>query len=343
MRAAIALGVVTVLVAVAAALWTPVAVPRIVRLPPSFDTDVSASGTFVVSAAPGSLARLPAPTSLPVNVELNVAAVSADDQSIVISSTQTQKVGAPSGPTQDVVLKSQYVLDRRTAQNIADPRAWSFTPDHPVNRAGSYSFAFGFDFDPAATYPLWDDSIGASYPLKQGGGAAGADTGGLTATPLTGTTTQPADPAWIAALTPLQLPKELSVEQWKAAGFEVASPSASIATNYLVTLSTDVSIDNTTGGTANLTQAVVTLAVRPDPAATGGTPAQPQTVFVTTVSEAPASVTTDVAEIRTDGDQVRLATTTIPRVLAAVAVVFALLTVGVFVLGRRRRQPTAAA
>jgi hypothetical protein len=330
--------VVTIVLALVALLWTPIVVPRLVKLPTDFNTTVGTVGTFVAQAAPGSLARLPTPATLPLQVTINVAVTSADDNFVIITATQTQQVGAPTGPTQDVVLKSQYVLDRRTTKNVNDPRAWSFDPSHPVNRAGSYSFAFGFDFDPAATFPLWDDSIGTSYTLAAGGSSASADTGGLTVTGITGTTTTPADPTWVAALTPLQLPTTLTPEQWTAAGFTVTSSAPTVAVNYVATLATQVSIDNTTGATANLTQHVVTLAARPDPVATGGTPAPPQTVFISTVSETGASITTDTQAIREDGDQVKLATTTVPLALGGATAVMVVVTITLFVWGRGRRR-----
>jgi hypothetical protein len=335
-------GILTVVLALATALWTPLVVPKVVVLPADFATTVGVSGTFEAQAAPGTLARLPAPVTLPLNATLQVQSVSADGNLLVISQVVTQKVGAPTGPTQDLTINSQFVLDRSTAQNVEDPRSWSVNPSHVVNRSGTYSFTFGFDFDPNATYQLWDDSIGAGYPLSQGGNAASAPTGGLTVTGMTGTATKPADPAWIAALTPLQLPTSLTPAQWTAAGFTVTSSQPQVDAAYFVTLSTQVSVDHVTGGTVDLSAQSLTISVAPDPAATNGTPATPQTIAVNTFAETPQSAATDTALLASDGSKVTLAKTTIPRVLLAATIVSALLTALFFVLHRRRRGSAPA-
>ncbi len=338
MRAAtVVFGILTVVLALATALWSPVVVPRVVVLPSDFDTTITVTGTVEAQAAPGTLARLPTPATLPLNATLQVQTVSTDGDLLIVSQNEVQKVGAPTGPTQDVTLNSQFVLDRATAQNVQDPRAWSISPSHVVNRAGTYSFTFGFDFDPNGTYPFWDDSIASGYPLTQGGTAGSAPTGGLAVTPLTGTVTKPADPAWIAALTPLQLPTSLTPTQWAAAGFPLTSTAPTVAAQYFVTLSTDVSVDPITGGTVDLAKEVLTISVAPDPAATNGTPATPLPVVINSVAETPQSAATDTNEISADGSKVTLAKTTIPRILLAATVVGALLTALFFILGRRRR------
>ncbi|MEZ5135795.1 MAG: hypothetical protein R2699_12255 [Acidimicrobiales bacterium] len=89
------------------------------------------SGTAEASAAPGTLAKLPSTVRLPVQATIDIAATSADEDVVVISMTETQKVGDPSGPTQDVTQKSQLVVDRSTEANVDDPRSWSVSPDHP--------------------------------------------------------------------------------------------------------------------------------------------------------------------------------------------------------------------
>jgi hypothetical protein len=209
-----------------------------------------------------------------------------------------------------------------------------------VNRAGSYSFTFGFAFDPGATYPLWDDSIAASYPLSAGGEAASAGTGGL-AGPITGmqgAVTHPADPAWIASLTPLQLPTQLDADQWHAAGFPSVSGSGLVAAQYTVALRTQIAIDDPSGETANLTQYDVTLTVQPDPQANGGAPAAPQTVFITKLAETSASVNTDAQLIQQADSQLQLAKRTAPLVLSGFAVLSAACTTGVVIRHRRRSR-----
>ena len=333
-RSALVVGGVALLLAIAAALWTPVAVPRLVRLPSDFSTTVGTSGTFEAFVAPGSFARLASSASLPMTATLAVATTEADDDVVVIGTTLTQKVGDPSGPTQDLELKGQYVVDRRSAQNVDDPRAWSMTPDHKVNRAGSYSFTFGFAFDPDATYPFWDDSIAAAYPLRQGGSSAQADTGGLNVTGMEGSISMhPADPVWVSQLKPLAPPTSLTPEQWKDAGFDVTGDGP-VDVEYFVSIETQVSVNDLAGGTVNLTELQLTLAYRPDPKATGGTAADPKQVFVTKVAESSDSVATDTAMIADDSRQIALAERWIPLGLAVGAVLLGAIAV---LLQLRRR------
>jgi hypothetical protein len=318
MRKVVVLGVVTVLFGLTAALWGPVVVPRLVLLPTDFSTEIDTEGTFEVFVAPGSLARLPESTSLPLAVSVDVTASDGGDGLLLVDMAQKQKVGPAGGPTQDLDLAGRFVVDRRTARNVDDPRAWAYTEDNKVNRDGTYSFSLGFDFNAGGTYPFWDDTIGDSYDLHQGGDAAKSDTQGLASTSMTGTAHHAADSAFIAALKPLALPESLTVEQWKDAGFDV-SGEGDVTVDYLVDIQTDIAIHDLTGATVNLTELQLTLSYRPDSAATGDSEAELQKVFVSTVNETDASVDKDAALIEDNIGKIELAERWIPLGLAVLA------------------------
>lgn len=183
----------------------------------------------------------------------------------MLGQTETQTVGATGGPTQDLTLKSQYVLDRHTTQNVNDPSAWSISPSHGANRGGTYSFVLGFDFDPNGSYPYWDDSIAASYPLTVADPGPVNSQGLAAVTTMAGSVTDaPADPVWLAALTPLQLPTSLTVEQWQAAGFTVPATQPQVAARCVVSIQVRFVIDDVTGGTVSLDQETLTITVAPE-------------------------------------------------------------------------------
>ena len=41
-------------------------------------------------------------------------------------------------------LDAQYVMDRTTINNVADDRAWAFSPDNVVDRSPAFRLAFPF-------------------------------------------------------------------------------------------------------------------------------------------------------------------------------------------------------
>ena len=334
-KAAVVLGALASLLALVAVLWLPLAAPRLVKLPTDFTTTIEMSGTAEASAAPGTLAKLPSTVRLPVQATIDIAATSADEDVVVISMTETQKVGDPSGPTQDVTQKSQLVVDRSTEANVDDPRSWSVSPDHPAQRAGTYTVGLGFAFDETATYQFWEDSIAAGYPIAPGGDLGQVDVGGLSVTAMSGSVTNaPADPAWIASLTSLQPPTSLTAAQWTAAGFDIGA-NASADVDYLVSISSTMAIEDSSGGTAAVTAEDVTISFRPDPAATGGSPVDPLPVISTSLAETPQSVAADTAMIADNVGLLGIVWRWVPIGLAVGAALLAALTV---VLARRARR-----
>lgn len=338
MRRTIVLGIITAVLAAVTVAWTPVLLPKLEQLPTDFSTEVDVAGTATVAALPGTLARLPQPVVQPLSGSVVIASVSSANGDLVLSQTETQAVGAAGGPTQQLALKSQYVLDRHTTQNVNDPSAWSITPSHAANRGGTYSFVLGFDFDPNSSYPFWDDSIAASYPLTRVVNPGPVNSQGLAAvTAMAGSVTNaPADPVWIAALTPLNLPTSLTPEQWNAAGFQVPATQPQVAADYFVSIQVQFVIDDLTGGTVSLNQETLAIAVAP-----AGSTAPPLTVLTNAFAETAPSIATDVALISAAGQKLTLAQTTIPRVLIGLTILFAIATVTTFVLGRRRAARAA--
>jgi hypothetical protein len=69
------------------------------------------------------------------------------------------------GDLLDVTQTNQYVMDRSTVENVADDRAFAFSPANVVDRSGSYRLNLPFDTDRGDTYAIYDNEIDDTYEL----------------------------------------------------------------------------------------------------------------------------------------------------------------------------------
>ena len=111
--------------------------------------------------APGSLAALPSPATLPVERRAHVYVVESTVARVVV---RRDEITTIAGRRQE--SSEQYVLDRHSAANLVDPRAWTGTPSTTVDRSPAHSSA-AFGFDPAARVEVWKDEVARSYPYTR--------------------------------------------------------------------------------------------------------------------------------------------------------------------------------
>ncbi len=281
-----------VLVCIVAIAWRPVVVPRVVKLPSNVDRTDSYAGTFVTFVDRATGATLTTPKSAPLTIDRHVQSVGDQTGSsvAVLKETLTAKMG-----DQTQVEENQYTVDRRTMQNVADPRAWAFSPANLVDRSGSYYVTLPMSLGSSGvTLNIWKPEAAATYPLTSTTPATGTLNGtgvvnlkGNIPTPL------PVAPYELSALEaqglPVQLTPDQVTAQLTAAGIDVAAAapvlaahltSAELATvtgaigqpvplAYSVYGNGLVAAEPTTGGLVQLSQIVDGIAVKPDLGALG--------------------------------------------------------------------------
>ncbi len=197
---------------VAAPVWKNKEVPNLVRFPNDLDVTPRYEGTVRVYLDPRTNTPLNPPQDIPLKVTRHLQSLKAVSTKQLVVIKETLTLSAP--PLFDnVVQEHQYVMDRRTMQNVDDPRAYAFTPANTVNRAGQYRLAFPFD-TVATGYPVFKNEIGASYPVAPNGTAT---VEGLTVQKFKGQTEpQAMTPAYLIALDSIvKLPTDLTLDQAK--------------------------------------------------------------------------------------------------------------------------------
>ncbi len=160
--------VIGVILIVAAILWWAIAVNLLVKFPsdvnvtPIYEGDVDVYQDLLT----GQLVKQP--TNFPLSIERHYESVSDeyDSSKAVVIESITQKIEVPLAPVEEVDT-SQYVIDRKTIENVDDPRSWAFQPRFPVNRAGSFYLSFPMDLDKDKDYPIYENKVAGTYPMTK--------------------------------------------------------------------------------------------------------------------------------------------------------------------------------
>src|SRR5262245_18095014 len=128
---------------------------RLVKYPTDVDETQEFTGVVRVDLDPTTYAPLDPPVEYPLTAPRHVEAIGdeSDSDTVVVKETLTLAAeGLFPTTTQDF----QYVMDRKKIVNLADDRAWSFTPDKVVDRSGAFRLAFPFDTQ-ETTYPVYNN------------------------------------------------------------------------------------------------------------------------------------------------------------------------------------------
>jgi hypothetical protein len=215
------LSVIGMLAFIGSFVWRGVAVPALVRYPTDLDVTPAYEGTVTVFLDPATYAPLATPQEYPLTVERHLEALGDESSKDRVVIRETLTLEAP-GLFDTTVQEHQYVMDRRKMVNVDDPRAWAFTPDNPVNRAGTYRLQFPFDAD-AESYPVYKNEIDRAYTATKAaqpdaasgvlGSSGRIDFEDFTAYAAEEQPT-PITEAYREALTPIvQLPDTLTIDQ----------------------------------------------------------------------------------------------------------------------------------
>src|SRR5262245_14180955 len=162
----IILAIVGVLAFIGSFVWNNSIEPRLVKYPTDVDETPEYSGTVTLYLDPQTYAPLATPIEAPLNVSRHIQALgdeSSDDLVVLSEQITLEAQGLFSGN-----LDSQYVMDRKTMENVADDRAWAFNPQNVVDRSPYFRLAFPFD-TPEQPFEIYNNEVATSYTANPAG------------------------------------------------------------------------------------------------------------------------------------------------------------------------------
>jgi hypothetical protein len=222
--AGIIVAVIGVIAFVGSFIWRAVAVPALVRYPTDLDVTQMLTGSVTLYLDPQTNAALATPQKTDLNVSRHIQALGDESSNDRVVVKETITLDAP--PLfQNKIQENQYVMDRRKMVNLADPRAWAFTPDNVVDRSGAYRLQFPFDTQSIA-YPIYKNEIGTTYEATPANPPTGSAGGFSTKNFAASKEATPITPAYFTALNQIvPLPTELGLDKLQPilaqAGFDI--------------------------------------------------------------------------------------------------------------------------
>ncbi len=145
-----------------ALLWLLFAVPALVRYPLDIDATPVYEGQFTIFVDPDTFAPLETPRVLPLKVTRHIDALgSKSSWSKVVVSEKIDFNAGDGEFTQN--QDNQYVMDRRSIENVASDDAYAFSPSNVVDRSPAFRLNFPLDTDGSDDYLIYKNEIGATY------------------------------------------------------------------------------------------------------------------------------------------------------------------------------------
>jgi hypothetical protein len=215
-------GIVGLVLVIGSFVWRGVAVPALVRFPTDLDVTPRYEGNVTLYIDPTTHLPLSQPRTFPLAVTRHIVAdgaASTKDRVVVKEDLHLVATGLF-----DFTQQHQYVMDRRSMQNVKDDRAWAFTPDDVVDRSPDYRLNFPFDTK-LQPYPIYKNETAATYQARPAGTTS--DIAGVEATDFAAQSDPtPVTPAYLASLDQaVQLPRQLTLDELKpilaSAGFDI--------------------------------------------------------------------------------------------------------------------------
>lgn len=159
-------------------VWSAAAVPQLVRFPLTTNVTLHYSGSLVTYVDARTGATLATPSSAPLAIERSMRALPSESTSS--TAVVAEHVVTRSGSTTDV-QNNRYAIDRRNMDEVASPRAFSFSARYPGASPGSYYVNLPMDLKAGTTtLRIWKPETGTTYPLVPlKGGAQPASLYGL--------------------------------------------------------------------------------------------------------------------------------------------------------------------
>jgi len=279
-----------VIVLAVAALWTPVAVPRLVKFPTSTNVRVVYTGSLLTYVNAKTGATLKQPVAANLTVDRHLQALPAQSSSSVALVKETLSITA--GSVHQTEL-NMYALNRRTMQAVTSSKAYTFRPGNNPNRLSSYYVTLPMGLTTTTKLSIWKPESGTTYLLHSlpVSAATPSTLNGLKVLWYEGTLPMTLAPAYEqAGLAARGFPMLLSSAQVEAqlatAGVPVKSLTAALPTvltatqlhalltvlgkpvalQYFIFTSGQVAAEPQTGTIIKLQNVVDGVAVRPNPA-----------------------------------------------------------------------------
>jgi hypothetical protein len=273
--------------------WKHVAVPALVRFPTDVDQNVNFAGTATLYVDPSSMEPYAQPRVLPLQATRHVVAVGAESDHDTVVLREENTIGVGSLPVSQQV--HQYVIDRVSLANLADPRAWAYETTNVLDRAGAFWLSFPMNAGDATSYPMYKDEVGrtiASVSDPAVAEAAGQPRGlrligfsvALDSGPITeayqkalGQTVPLPEAVTLSQLDPILKANGVDVQTTLAALLPVLTPAelqilTTLAAQpinlvYTTAFSGSTAVEPRTGAIVNVTAIEENVAVSPDPGA----------------------------------------------------------------------------
>ena len=240
-----------------------------------------AQGTFTLYIDPASAAPLATPQKLPLDIQRNLHVIETDGSRAVVAENDVEQIG--NLKPQD--LQQRYVLDRKSLKDVADDRAWAYTPSNKIDRSPAYSVNLPFSSG-NGPYQVWKNESGSAYAFTK---TASVKQAGVTLYRYQGSMAgAPAQAYYIDQLASQGIPKSLTpaqaAAQLKALGADPAllesavlpslaaadrsAATALLAQNvplkYTIDVHTSFLVEPKTGAIVGLEQINQTLYATPD-------------------------------------------------------------------------------
>lgn len=223
---------VTAGLALAALAWMVIGVPTFVKYPTDLEASPHYKGTFR-AYVDMSMKPLAQPMSLPLTIDRHIQAIS--DQSGASTVLVRENIDQKAGHLVNTSQTNDYVMDRSTLKNVADPRAYAFEKSNAVDRAGAYRLNLPFDTSRDETYPIYKNEIADTYTLASDKRDPTSKVEGLTLSNFRGRVDEaPLSDAYLAELNKaVKLPSSVTLDQLapqlRAAGIDVDALTAALA------------------------------------------------------------------------------------------------------------------
>jgi hypothetical protein len=175
--------------------WSAVAVPAFVKYPGDLDVTTHLEGTLTVYNAPDG-SPLPQPMQLPLTIERRLDGFSASGDTALVKETVSLKGGTVVSSDSENV----YAIDRRSLENVADPKAYAWAANNVTDRSDSYRLQLPFHLDSDETFQIWKNETASTYDLVPDRANATTTIDGLELRNFTGQAEAPLSSAYLAGL-----------------------------------------------------------------------------------------------------------------------------------------------
>ena len=123
-----------------------------------------ATGTFTLYIDPATAGQLKTPQKLSLDIKRNLHVIETSGSRAVVAENDVEQIGNLKPQN----LQQRYVLDRKSLKDVADSRAWAYTPSNKIDRSPAYAVNLPFSSG-KGPYQVWKNEAGVSYPFTKTG------------------------------------------------------------------------------------------------------------------------------------------------------------------------------